>query len=192
MSGISRRAFLSSAAAAAGAPVFGVVAKAPNVTFGVLSDVHLNKAGDEDTLLKAFAYFRDNGVDGVLIAGDIADRGLIEQMERCADCWWRTFPDGKAPDGRRVEQLFIYGNHDIDGWTWHKRDDWILSHGIGPADNRSKTWERLYKEPYSPIWAKKVKGYTFIGAHWGSEKDLDSFLQSNAERLGLSSGRPFF
>ena len=189
---ISRRAFLSSAAAAAGASVFGGVAKGPNVTFGVLSDVHLNKAGDEDTLIKAFAYFRDNGADGVLIAGDIADRGFIEQMERCADCWWRTFPDGKAPDGRHVEQLFIYGNHDIDGWKWHKKDDWILAHGIGPADNRVKTWERLFKEPYRPIWAKKVKGYTFVGAHWGSEKDLDAFLQANAEKLGLRSGRPFF
>ena len=114
MFNISRRAFLSSATAAIGTSVFGGIEKGPNVTFGVLSDVHLNKAGDEDTLLNAFAYFRDNGVDGVLIAGDIADRGFIEQMERCADCWWRTFPDGKAPDGRHVEQLFIYGNHDID------------------------------------------------------------------------------
>ena len=137
--------------------MFGGVAKGPNVTFGVLSDVHLNKAGDEDTLLKAFEYFRDNGVDGVLIAGDIADRGYIEQMERCAACWWRTFPDGKAPDGRHVEQLFIYGNHDIDGWKWHEKDDWILAHGIGCGDNRVKTWERLFKEPYRPIWAKKVK-----------------------------------
>ena len=189
---ISRRAFLSSAAAAAGTSLLGGVEKVPNVTFGVLSDVHLNKPGDEDTLLKAFAYFRDNGVDGVLIAGDIADRGFIEQMERCADCWWRTFPDSKAPDGRHVEQLFIYGNHDIDGWTWHKKDDWILSHGIGCSDNRVKTWERLFKEPYSPIWAKQVKGYTFIGAHWSSEKGLDEFLQTNAEKLGLRSGRPFF
>ena len=120
---ISRRAFLSSATATAavGASVFGGIEKRPNVTFGVLSDVHLNKPGDEDTLLKAFTYFRDNGVDGVLIAGDIADRGFIEQMERCADCWWRTFPDGKAPDGRPVEQLFIYGNHDIDGWNGTRR-----------------------------------------------------------------------
>ena len=196
MFNLSRRAFIANAAAVAGARAFAGRAGggAPNVAFGVLSDVHLNRPGDEDTFLKALAYFRDNGADGVLIAGDIADTGRIDQIERAADCWWRTFPDGKAPDGRHVEQLWVYGNHDFGAWGWTKGKDeaYLKANSIRHGNNRAEVWERIFHEPYCPIWAKTVKGYTFIGAHWGSEKELDAFLQKNAERLNLRGGRPFF
>jgi predicted phosphodiesterase len=184
MLNLSRRVFIANAAAAAASRAFaGNAGSAPNVAFGVLSDVHLRNPGDEDTFLKALAYFRDNGADGVMIAGDIADTGRIDQIERAADCWWRTFPGGKAPDGRHVEQLWVFGNHDFCGRG---------ANAIAHADNRSKVWERLFREKYSPIWAKTVKGYAFVGAHWGSERNLDAFLQANAGRLGLRGGRPFF
>ncbi len=194
MFNISRRMFLANAAAAAGAPAFAGVAKGPNVSFGVLSDVHLERRGDEDTLIKALEYFRDNGADGVLIAGDIANTGRIEQIERAANCFWRVFPDGKAPDGRHVEQLWVYGNHDVCGWAWHKDKDeaYLKSTAINFGNNRAEVWERIFHEPYRPIWAKTVKGYTFIGAHWGNEKDLDAFLQANADKLNLRNGKPFF
>ena len=65
---------------------------------GVLSDVHLRNPGDEATFLKALAYFRDHGADGVLIAGDIADTGRAAELKICADSWFKTFPNGKAPD----------------------------------------------------------------------------------------------
>ena len=90
----------------------------PNVTFGVLSDVHLENPGDEDTFLAALAYFHDQGVDGVMIAGDIANHGLYPQLKRAADGWFKVFPDGKARDGRPVAQLWVLGNHDVEGWTW--------------------------------------------------------------------------
>ena len=196
---ITRRSFIVGAAAGVGMGAVraaGAEASkgAPNVTFGVLSDVHLNKPGDEDTLLKALAYFRDNGADGVMIAGDIADTGHIEQIERAAKCFWHTFPDGKATDGRHVEQLWVYGNHDVGGWGWQrgKDDAYLKSTAIRYGNNRAEVWERIFHEPYSPIWAKTVKGYTFVGAHWGNEKDLDAFLQANADRLNLKNGKPFF
>ncbi|MBP5509359.1 MAG: metallophosphoesterase [Kiritimatiellae bacterium] len=195
MFNLSRRIFLASTAAAAGARAFaGVAGRAPTLTFGVLSDVHLERPGDEDTLLKAFAYFRDNGADGVMIAGDIANTGRIEQMERAANCFWRTFPDGKAPDGRHVEQLWVYGNHEFHNWGWLKGKDeaFLKANSLRYGDNRAEVWERIFHEPYRPIWAKTVKGYTFIGAHWGNEKDLDTFLQTNADRLNLRNGKPFF
>ncbi|MBP5226554.1 MAG: metallophosphoesterase [Kiritimatiellae bacterium] len=201
----SRRSFLAGAVGAVGTSLLagqdeGVPASGPgqpNVTFGVLSDVHLNRPGDEDTFLKALTYFRDNGADGVLVAGDIADRGRVEQLQRAGDCWFSVFPDGKAPDGRAVEQLFVYGNHDVDGWKWGGMQQYPdeaakWAHAIGYADNRAKVWERIFKEPYQPIWAKTVKGYTFIGSHWGNEKDLDTFLQTHAARLNLAGNRPFF
>ena len=202
---ITRRTFLAGAVAGVGmetaraactGPSAGAEAPkgAPNVTFGVLSDVHLERRGDEDTLLKAFAYFRDNGADGVMIAGDIANTGRIEQMERAASCFWRTFPDGKAPDGRHVEQLWVYGNHEFSNWGWLRGKDeaFLKANSLRYGNNRAEVWERIFHEPYSPIWAKTVKGYTFIGAHWGSEKDLDAFLQANAGKLNLRNGKPFF
>ena len=196
---ITRRTFLAGAVAGVGmvaTRAAGAEASkgTPNVTFGVLSDVHLNRPGDEDTFLKALAYFRDNGADGVMIAGDIADTGRIEQIERAAKCFWSTFPDGKAPDGRHVEQLWVYGNHDVGGWAWQKGKDeaYLKSTAIRYGNNRAEVWERIFHEPYSPIWAKTVKGYTFVGAHWGNEKNLDAFLQANADRLNLKNGKPFF
>ena len=121
MFNLSRRAFIANAVAAASARAFaGRAGGAPNVTFGVLSDVHLERPGDEDTFLKALAYFRDGGADGVLVAGDIANTGRIEQLKRAADCFFRVFPGGKASDGRVVEQLFVYGNHDVMNWGWRK------------------------------------------------------------------------
>ena len=198
---MTRRGFLAGAVAATGAiatadkkPGAAPSAGPANVTFGVLSDVHLERNGDEDTLLKALAYFRDNGADGVMIAGDIANTGRIEQIERAASCFWRTFPDGKAPDGRHVEQLWVYGNHDVCGWGWHKGKDeaFLKATAIHYGNNRAEVWERIFHEPYRPIWAKTVKGYTFIGAHWGNEKDLDAFLKANADKLNLRNGKPFF
>ena len=79
---ISRRLFLESASFAALSGVAGCrlaggwgcrMSGEPDVRFGVVSDVHLRTPGDEDTLVKAFQYFRDQGVDAVLLAGDIAD-----------------------------------------------------------------------------------------------------------------------
>jgi len=149
----------------------------PDLKFGVLSDVHLNRPGDEDTFLAALEYFRDHGADGVLIAGDIADTGKKEQLLRCGDCWRKVFPGNKAPDERHVEKLFIYGNHDVQG-----------KGEIRPA--MAETWEQAFDEKYEPIWMKSVKGYTFIGAHWLSMDKLPAFLKAHTDEIGKS--KPFF
>ena len=81
--------------------------------FGVLSDVHIRAPKSEDLVEKAFAYFRDREVDAVLIAGDIADKGLKDELRRCAVAWNRVFPEGSG-----VRQLFVYGNHDWEGWSY--------------------------------------------------------------------------
>ncbi|MBR4894775.1 MAG: metallophosphoesterase, partial [Kiritimatiellae bacterium] len=116
----SRRFFIGSciaASASAGcSAVKRIVTSKPIAKIGVLSDVHLKVPGDEDTFLKALGYFRDNGADGVLVAGDITDTGKISELKRASDAWFKIFPDGRSPDGRKVEQLFILGNHDRWGW----------------------------------------------------------------------------
>ena len=93
----------------------------PALSFGVLSDVHvclapggeqLRATHDASTLEAAFTWFRDQGADAVLIAGDMAHSGLAGELKALADAWYKVFPNDKAPDGRRVERVFVFGNHD--------------------------------------------------------------------------------
>ena len=168
----------------------------PDVRFGVLSDVHLRNPGDEDTLVKAFEYFRDRGADGVIIAGDIADNGRISQLQRCADAWKRVFPGDKGLGGRHVEKLFIYGNHDIWGLHYAQQQDHELARkeGIAYTDERpAQVWEEVFGEPYSDFWIKNVKGFAFIGGHWTKNDQFDgleAFLAAHAKEI--DPAKPFF
>ncbi len=196
---LSRRLFLGSTVASLlPTGVFAIPAEAPlagtaRVKFGVLSDVHLNRPGDEDTFLNALTYFRDAGVDGVIIAGDIADTGRVAQLKRCADTWFKVFPHGKAPDGRPVEQLFVYGNHCVGGWTWgadakKRNDPAYRAQCIGP--DPAKAWRDCFHEEYHPVWMKEVKGYKVIGAHWGAFNQVAAFFKAHEAELGKE--KPFF
>ena len=123
---LSRRTFLGGlmgSVAIAGCRSASVFSDSlPRLRLGLLSDLHLcaedgdfNKFGDAGTFISALAWFRDQGVDGVVIAGDMADNGMIAQLQKVADAWKVVFPGDRAPDGRRVEKLFVYGNHDLEG-----------------------------------------------------------------------------
>ncbi len=169
---------------------------AAKVRFGVISDVHIQEPGDEKHLLDALRFFRERGADGVMVAGDIADRGRISQLKIFADAWYSVFPDDRGLGGRKVEKLFIYGNHDIWGYSWGAKNDPELAKrdGIGYDDARpARVWEELFHEPYSDFWIKNVKGYSFIGGHW-TKKDnfdgLDAFLRAHEKELDPS--KPFF
>ncbi|MBQ7189860.1 MAG: metallophosphoesterase [Kiritimatiellae bacterium] len=199
--GITRRWFIGGACAAVAGVRYGALAGdlgsgKPLLKLGVLSDVHLNHPGDEEHFLKALAYFRDNGADGVLIAGDIADTGRVVQLERMADCWFRTFPNDKAPDGRHVERLFVYGNHDVEAWTWggmkqYKDDAEKRRVALGFEDVRAKTWQRLFHEEFNPIWMKTVKGIRFVGAHWeGHCPKIEPFMAEHGKEF--DPAYPFF
>lgn len=186
----------------------------PNLTFGVLSDVHISPlaymerflGGDrkshrvrETVLLeKAFRYFDKQGADGVLIAGDLADWGLVGQLQAVADCWYKVFPDGRSTrDGRKVEQLFALGNHDFEGFNYGYVKEACGKAKI-PASEKLVTdmagnWQRIFKEPYRPIWQKEVKGYTFIGGHWGKWDgitDIEAYMKEHGP--ALKGARPFF
>ena len=193
----TRKSFLGSLGLFAGCSVLGTrFSGEPDVRFGVLSDVHLIKPGDEDTLVAAFKYFCDNAVDGVLIAGDIADTGRISELKRCVDAFNLVFPGGKRPDGGKVEKLFIYGNHDIWGCHWNKIHDPEAARrdGIGWDEKTpAKVWEEVVGEPYSDFWIKNVKGFTFIGAHWTRSDQfngLGDFLKAHEKEI--DPAKPFF
>jgi predicted phosphodiesterase len=196
---MNRRTFLQKTSLLAGAAYLDAPAFAqaldtlgrPNIIIGVLSDIHIRDAQSANTFQHALEYFRDQKVDGVIMAGDLADWGLEPQLQVVADTWFRVFPDDKLPGGEHVEKLFVYGNHDMDGYTWGRVDaETSKAQGIGlrPAE----VWKTCFREDYSPIWLKTVKGYHFIGAHWhaGNIPGLGDFLNQHVNELGKE--RPFF
>ena len=175
---ITRRNFLGASAAACGgillpADAFG--AGAPILTFGLVSDPHLCRHGDREIQLmeKALRHFDAQRVDAVMVTGDIADSGLISQMEAMATVWDKVFPGDCGADGRHVEKLFITGNHCIDGWPgrWNGwSEERLRAERFNYADNPQKTWQRLFHEDWHDIFVKRVKGIPFIGAQWKSEQ----------------------
>jgi 3',5'-cyclic AMP phosphodiesterase CpdA len=216
---VSRRLFIGgllSSAAFGGCRGF-FNAGGEKMSFGVITDVHIaidkNKKGKvifhgSKMFRKALEYYRDAGVDAIAICGDIADDGFIEELEETARIWFEVFPDNKAPDGRTVEKLFVAGNHDYIGWKYgraKKIAPRIWGSGESPADHRlatdfGKNWSRIFKEPYSDVWMKTIKGYNFVGAHWcrnKGRKGCEMFNYKVAEFLKakaptFDAGKPFF
>ena len=167
----------------------------PNLSFGVVSDIHITphahiaalckrtgrpvpKVGRKrfvelDIFEKSLKYFDEQGCDAVMVSGDIADDGLTGQLQAAADCWYGVFPDGKSTrDGRSVEKLFCCGNHDMGG-VWYsglrslfQKPDKELPKDEWLSKNIAEHWERILHEKYAPIYMKEVRGYKFIGAHW--------------------------
>lgn len=202
MKNITRRDFIFGAGALAALktwPAFGDSSKSapvsincrpvakPDLKFGVVSDIHVREAFGQygtETLLKAFKFFRECDVDAVAIAGDMADQGLVRQLQCVADAWNAVFAR------TNVEKLFIYGNHDIEGFKYSRLE---ASSGETIAFDRAGAWQRVFGEPYEPIWEKTVKGYTFIGAHWDSWSGvaaIEPYIAARAAKLG--GAKPFF
>ena len=179
-SGVSRRWFIGGAAALGGCRFLGVGGASgdrPNLTFGVVSDVHvrlsddgrtLSPGYDTDTLKKTFAWYRDCGVDAVVIAGDMADSGLLGELKAVADAWYDVFPGDRAPDGRKVARVFVFGNHDAFGLVNGKRvysDAADLRREAIEADPK-RAWDVCFHEEWRPYFVKTVKGYDFFCSHW--------------------------
>ena len=189
MNNISRRNFLIGGTAAFGAfcgnrfalaaPSFKA-GETPRLRFGVVSDIHILRVGADEkmeafgnnlTFRHTLEWFRSQGVDAVVIAGDMADKGLDANLMAVADAWYSVFPDDKYPDGRAIAKFFVTGNHDWAGYNYGhaaeklypdkaERDRHILQRDM------AGWWQKAFHEPYSPIYSKVVKGYTFIGSHW--------------------------
>ena len=215
---VSRRWFIGGAAsfgALQGCKVFrdpaGLFgAGRPNLRFGVISDIHIiaqnvdkGHQGNTRTLEHAFRWFDAQGVDGVMIAGDMADAGLVSQLQCVADAWYKVFPNDEGADGRHVEKLFVYGNHDWEG-CFYGYDIYGNKSGDLTSDHlrrfgMKKAWERIFNEEYTPIYRKTVKGYDFIGAHWdgnngmfdwGGSKTVEKWFAEHGK--SLDPKLPFF
>ncbi|MCR5752541.1 MAG: metallophosphoesterase [Kiritimatiellae bacterium] len=173
----------------------------PRMKIGIVSDIHVTKRENATTFEKALQWFRNQGVDGVLITGDLGTKGTIDEIEVVAETWFRVFPNDRAPDGRRVERLFLLGNHDVDGFaskaSWPKRQ--IPSREEAErtclAFHRQEVWRRLFGEDYSQIVVKEVKGYRFVLNSWHSrvlkeKAELEDFWKGFSPTIDPS--RPFF
>ena len=99
------------------------------VRFGVVSDLHVRlPAGngseqvyrDNSTFKHTLEWFRDQNVDAVVVAGDMADLGMDENLMAVSEAWYSVFPDDKYPDGRPIEKVFVTGNHDWGGFVFNK------------------------------------------------------------------------
>ncbi len=201
---MNRRSFLQKSAALAGAvcldfPAFAEKVKTfgePRLKLGILSDVHIRHKEDTKYFQHALEYFRDNNVDGVMVAGDIADWGMESQLQWFGETWYKVFPKDKAPDGRHVEKLFIYGNHDVkDAKAILKKykvtKEQAENEAIGPR--RAEIWKRIFKEKWSPIYMKEVKGYKFIGAHFTTFSGIDNLQEFlDSVKSQLPTDKPFF
>ena len=207
----SRRNFLIGASAMSFAGCVGgrVFEDRPNLKFGVVSDIHITDWASTEILRKTFRYYRDRGVDAVMIAGDMADHGLVPQLENVARAWFEVFPDDRGLGGKKVERLFIYGNHDPEGLAYRDAamDKAFAVHHLTYEEAEkltisrlglAKAWERCFHEPYAPIYTKNVKGYDFIGGHWdpangsgwGKGPAIDEWLERHASKIDTS--KPFF
>ena len=214
---LSRRGFIGGIAAFGAwagcrSGLFAPEGETPQLRFGVVSDVHVRLAHgggslapgyDTETLEQTFAYFRDCGVDAVMIAGDMADKGLVGELKAVADAWYRVFPGDRAPDGRRVERLFVFGNHDSFGLKNGRSvfdDDAVVRREAIEADPK-RAWDECFHEEWKPYFARNVKGFDFFCSHWqpgiwcngiaetGCAGCADAFGELMAK---CDPGRPFF
>ena len=175
--GLSRKQFVGGIAAVLGGllllgDAYGAETP-PILKFGLVSDVHLGGEGKDADLERVLRHFDSQGVDAVMIPGDIAHSGLIREFERFAAIWYRVFPDDRGADGRKVERLIVSGNHCIDGWPGRWKgwsEERLRAERFNYADNPQKTWRRLFHEDWHDVFVKTVKGIPFIGAQWKSEQ----------------------
>lgn len=217
----SRRGFIRGALASLGLGSFGggcVFAAPPgwnpsrnvNIVLGVISDTHLRTehgpSGRPDRnwpdkyFAAALEYFKAQNVDAVVHCGDFAHCGQVEEMLFHAQTWERVFPMSLAPDGHKVEKLFVTGNHDVEGASYGS----FVAENYPDPDVRAKhvlqtdmagNWERIWGEKYEPVWHKEVKGYHFFGRNYSvSNEELAFCLKKRSKALAESKarGRPFF
>lgn len=207
----SRRSFIGGAAALMFARGFAsedVLSENPALKIGVLGDLHITDEASTAVFRKALAYFRDQDVDAVLVTGDLTDHGILPELENVAKAWYDVFPEDLGFGGKKVERIFIYGNHDCEGLSYRdEQTDKALAAmklSYKEAVNLSlaslgfaECWEKCFHESYAPIYVKNVKGYDFIAAHWDYATcdrrgvfALSGWLKGNIS--SIDTDQPFF
>jgi len=207
---VSRRTFFGQATAASLTAMAGCLpretsASGPLLKVGVLSDIHLLTQKDvlhSDVYFeKALRWYEAQKADAVLLCGDIADCGLVAELEYAVEIWHRVFPGDRRSDGQPIQRLFHFGDHDFGGYahkySWAKKcskDPDAVNHALVNEDIAS-IWKRLFDEEWKPIQVKVVKGYTFVLAHHPRNLANGTVIPGLAEALAAANpdpAKPFF
>jgi predicted phosphodiesterase len=196
---ITRSGFIKGGAAAFMLPSVLRADERPRLRFGVISDIHITrtKRSADHVFRPALEWFRDQGVDAVVCTGDLATTGMLVELKNVSEAWYSVFPDDKLPDGRRVEKVFLYGNHDtsptVERYSVRAgRQEEFKRASI--LTDRARAWEICFREKFEPIYIKRVKGYAFVAAHWEgitpSVSGVPEYIE--AHKAELAGDRPFF
>lgn len=170
----------------------------PDLRIAIISDVHigftghinpnyygLGQPGDQDKWWEyALRWFKNKGVDVVVVPGDMANACAYSRTDVThADCaaeemirFARIF--NEVFEGEETKLVCVYGNHDALVQPWER------------YNGGDKTpWEDAFGEPYEPVFTKEIKGYSFIGVHWGQEKYAKNAV---AEAVNKTPNKPVF
>ena len=171
-----------SAEASNGTPV-QTADNSSDLRFGVLSDIHISYDYVDDVygnvtghfngvqptrFEKALRFFKDQGVDAVVIAGDLQEASGTDDatmdrskdwLQTVVDIWFEVFPE-KTGEAGYVEPIVIYGNHD--------------SALVG-----AQYWPEEWGS-YEDAFVKKVNGYSFVCTHNAKENLAAPLLEKIA------------
>ena len=165
----------------------------PKLRIGVVSDVHIKlTANTTDVWEKTLKWYDAQGVDVVLVAGDIADTAQLEQLKKFSATWYKVFPNDKGSDGRHVEKFFIQGNHDYIGWRYGATTDERRKERFESSIMKDikASWDECFHEEWQGIYKKVVKGYTFIGANWPHHTKIGEYMAKHKSEI--DPNLPFF
>ena len=164
----------------------------------IISDIHIGFTGhinpnyyglgqqgsQEKWVEYALRWFKKKGVDVVVVPGDIANACAYFRTditnEDCAFAEMRRFGEifREVFKGTDVELVAIYGNHE-SGYG-------VLPKGVQAweqLNGGTKTpWKDAFGEAYARTVVKNIKGYTFVGAHWGYEKETEKVIAEEAKK----------
>ena len=197
---VSRRAFLAGGSAAvfvSGCRTlewFG----APNLTFGVVSDIHVTTPDSVALFEASLRYFKRRGVDAVMVPGDLTDWGLKSSLRYVKEAWDRVF------GGTEVVPLFCTGNHDYGGWGYgdmtmemhangYSEEDSMADRRDGCKNSRAgvaRAWEEIFGESFADVRLRTVKGYDFVSCEYDGSAGLADWMRAHRGRL--SGAKPFF
>lgn len=171
--------------------------KNPDLRVGIMSDIHigftahadpryygLGQPGSQEKWWEySLRWFRNRGVDAIVIPGDLTNafdcakcafsvEHSRRELQRFAAIWKDVFGD------TQTQLICIYGNH----------DQFIQAEETANGGDRDH-WADAFGEPYAHVVQKTVKGYAFVGAHWGYEAEAGPVLARTAAQ---AQGHPVF
>lgn len=190
---MNRREFLFSAGAVtmlSGCRSRGIFG-APDMTFGVVSDVHVTTLKSCRMFERALRYFRSRGVDAVVVPGDLTDWGLKSGLVLVKRTWDKVFA------GTDVVPVFCTGNHDYEGWRYD--DMSVEMHANGYSEDErlvklglAEQWRDVFGEPFANVRCRCVKGYDFVSCEFGASDGNELKTWFEAHGSHLVGDKPFF